>query len=142
MAEDRKTVSLRLRPATLVAVDQMAASTGKKRHDWLVDAVERGLDDGLVVDDAGNVEVQTRRDIGALVCAHPMGEALAALAYSLARSLDNGAGMATAAVSRELRATLIELAKYEGGSVDDDDAPDLSASALGDPEDPDETDTW
>jgi hypothetical protein len=35
--------------------------------------------------------------------------ALANLAVTLARSLDDGAGMATAAVARELRATLTEL---------------------------------
>lgn len=42
-----------------------------------------------------------------------MGEA----ALTLARALDEGAGLATAAVARELRATMTELAK---GTVRDD----------------------
>lgn len=65
--------------------------------------------------------------------AHPMGEALSEMALCLARSLDEGAGMATAAVNRELRANLVELARM---AVDDDD--DLEAqlsSPLRDPED-------
>lgn len=142
MAEDRKPVTLRLVKPLLKAVDEAALAAGRDRHAWLVDAIERGLD-GPVEADAGNVERKTRADVDALVTSHPMGEALAALAFSLARTLDNGAGMATAAVSRELRATLIEIAKYEQGSVDDDDgAPDLGASALGDSEDGDEADSW
>lgn len=48
--------------------------------------------------------------------------ALAALAVSLAQSLDEGAGMAAAAVARELRATLSELTAVEVKRDDDDDA--------------------
>jgi hypothetical protein len=59
-----------------------------------------------------------RKDVAALMTAHPMGEALAEMAYTLARTLDEGAGLATAAVNRELRANLVELAKM---GVDDDD---------------------
>ena len=66
----------------------------------------------------GPVERMVRKDVAALMTAHPMGEALAEMAYTLARSLDDGAGLATAAVSRELRANLVELAKM---GVDDDD---------------------
>lgn len=47
------------------------------------------------------------------------GEALATLALTLAAALDGGAGMATAAVARELRATLDKLT--ESSHVDDDD---------------------
>lgn len=70
----------------------------------------------------GPVETKVRQDVNALVSAHPMGEALAEMAFALARALDDGAGMATAAVNRELRANLIELARL---AVDDDD--DLEA---------------
>ncbi len=70
---------------------------------------------------AGPVERQVKRDIGALATAHPMGEALAAMSLNLARALDAGAGLATAAVNRELRANLLELSRL---AVDDND--DLS----------------
>ena len=40
-------------------------------------------------------------------------EALGRLALTLAKALDDGAGMATAAVSKELRATLAELTREE-----------------------------
>lgn len=81
----------------------------------------------------GPVETKVRQDVDALVSAHPMGEALAAMAFSLARALDEGAGMATAAVNRELRANLIELAS-QGVNDDDDLEADLSAP-LRNPED-------
>ena len=42
-------------------------------------------------------------------------EPLGQVALSLSRSLDEGAGMAAAAVARELRATLKELAPRDGG---------------------------
>jgi hypothetical protein len=66
-----------------------------------------------------------RSDIAALVTLHPMGEALAEMAITLARSLDEGAGLATAAVNRELRANLLELARM---AVDDDDDLDAALS--------------
>jgi hypothetical protein len=53
--------------------------------------------------------------------AHPMGEALAEMAFTLARTLDEGAGLAVAAVNRELRANLVELARL---GVNSDDALD------------------
>ena len=45
-------------------------------------------------------------------------DALARLAVTLAQTLDGDAGMATAAVSRELRATLADL-EGRGGDTDD-----------------------
>jgi hypothetical protein len=67
-----------------------------------------------------------------------MGEALAEMAFTLARALDDGAGLATAAVNRELRATLETLALFEAGGDDDLDdelsTPDVSSEVL-DPED-------
>ena len=42
------------------------------------------------------------------------------LAVTLAKALDGDAGMATAAISRELRATLSELEGRSNGDTDDD----------------------
>jgi hypothetical protein len=78
----------------------------------------------------GDVETKVRADVGALTTTHPMGEALAEMAFKLARTLDDGAGLAVAAVNRELRANLIELARL--GVGDDDDLGDaLSAPSPG-----------
>jgi hypothetical protein len=74
----------------------------------------------------GNVETKVRADVGALTTTHPMGEALAEMAFKLARTLDEGAGLAVAAVNRELRANLIELARL---GVEDDDDLDGALSA-------------
>lgn len=62
-----------------------------------------------------------------------MGEALAEMSLNLARTLDGGAGLATAAVNRELRANLLELARL---AIDDTDdlADDLSAPVRDAPE--------
>jgi hypothetical protein len=59
----------------------------------------------------------TLDDAAALSSAHV---ALVATALTLARKLDDGAGMATAAVARELRSTLDAILK--GAETDDDDA--------------------
>ena len=67
----------------------------------------------------GAVEKQVRKDVGDLITEHPMGEALAEVAFTLAKTLDEGAGLAVAAVSRELRANLVELARLEVPSDDD-----------------------
>lgn len=81
----------------------------------------------------GPVEVKVRGDIAALISTHPMGEALAEMSYTLARSLDAGAGLAIAAVNRELRANLVELARL--GVADDDDLDAaLSTPVRDDPE--------
>jgi hypothetical protein len=64
----------------------------------------------------GAIERTVRRDIDDLNSGHPLADALAEMAYKLARTLDEGAGLATAAVNRELRATIVELATFE---VDD-----------------------
>lgn len=75
----------------------------------------------------GSVETQVRRDVGALVSSHPMGEALAAMAFRLAAMLDDQdlQRMAAAGISRELRETLTELARLE---VEDDDDLDVELS--------------
>jgi hypothetical protein len=79
------------------------------------------------------VERKVRADLRALVTVHPMGEALAEMSLNLARTLDAGAGLATAAVNRELRANLMELTRL---AVDDDDtlADELSTPVRHDPE--------
>lgn len=78
----------------------------------------------------GDVETKVRQDVGALVTEHPMGEALAEMAFKLARTLDEGAGLATAAVNRELRANLVELARLEVTGDDDDFGDALSEPVL------------
>jgi hypothetical protein len=82
----------------------------------------------------GPVERKVRADLRALITAHPMGEALAAMSLNLAQALDAGAGLATAAVNRELRANLLELSRL---AVDDnDDLDDELSTPVRDPEDP------
>lgn len=74
----------------------------------------------------GPVERKVRADIAALVTAHPMGEAIAEMSYNLAHVLDEGAGLATAAVNRELRANLTELGRL---AVDDNDTLEAELSS-------------
>ena len=70
----------------------------------------------------GELEAVVRQDLQQLVSAHPLGESLEAMALELARTLDSGAGLAVAAVNRELRATLDALAGMgAGGDSDLDD---------------------
>jgi hypothetical protein len=59
-----------------------------------------------------------------------MGESLAEMSFNLARTLDQGAGLAVAAVNRELRANLVELAGMGAGGDGDLDA-ELSAPSGG-----------
>lgn len=61
--------------------------------------------------------------------AHPMGDAIAEMSFTLARTLDQGAGLAVAAVNRELRANLLELARL--GADDDDPFEDELSTAVG-----------
>ena len=66
----------------------------------------------------GPVETKVRADVEALVSAHPMGEALAAMSYALARGIDEGPEMMRAALNRELRLNLVELAGMGVGGDD------------------------
>lgn len=86
-------------------------------------------------EDLGPVETKVRQDVAALLSAHPMGEALAEMAYTLARTLDKGAGLAVAAVNRELRANLVELARMDAGGDDDDELAEFLSAPVRDPED-------
>lgn len=72
----------------------------------------------------GPTETAVRAEVAALNAAgeHPS-EALAQMAYHLARKLDTDAGLATAAVARELRATLAALTPVK----ETDDGDDLDA---------------
>lgn len=81
----------------------------------------------------GPVETKVRQDIGALVTEHPMGEALAEMSFALARGIDSGPEMMAAALNRELRANLTELAGMGVGD-DDDLGADLSAPVWDPPE--------
>jgi hypothetical protein len=61
-------------------------------------------------DGFGDVEARVRADIEALGDLDGVQPSLARVAYTLARALDSGTkGMATAAISRELRETLAAL---------------------------------
>ena len=71
-----------------------------------------------------------RADVETLMTAHPMGDAIAEMSYTLARTLDQGAGLAVAAVNRELRANLLELARL--GAEDDDPFEDELSTPVGD----------
>ena len=68
----------------------------------------------------GPIEQQVRADVEALVTAHPMGEALAEMAYKLAQVLDGEAkDLAVAGINKELRETLCELARLAESGDDD-----------------------
>lgn len=66
---------------------------------------------------AGPMEKAVRATLKALEVS-PVSDARARLAIVLAISLDGDAGMATAAISRELRATLAELESRDDGDTD------------------------
>ncbi|MCP2339178.1 hypothetical protein [Actinomadura rupiterrae] len=74
----------------------------------------------------GEVESAVSRTLAGLEEVSPLHEGLTALSRVLARKLDNDAGMATAAVARELRSTLEALADA-GGDGDSDALADLVA---------------
>lgn len=67
----------------------------------------------------GPLERTVRADIDALDLVGPLARSYAETAYNLARKLDGDAGMASAAVARELRETLKILAEAAG---DDDES--------------------
>ena len=67
-----------------------------------------------------SVESKVRADIDAMVSEHPMGEALAETALTLAKKLDgNIEDTSVSGIARELRSTLVELAKYAAATQDD-----------------------
>jgi hypothetical protein len=76
----------------------------------------------LSVEDAVRASLEVAPEI------RPGHGALVATALTLARKLDDGAGMATAAVAKELRATLDAILKE---ASDDDDGLDSFVNGLG-----------
>lgn len=67
----------------------------------------------------GPIEESTRLNVSALSTTHPMRDALSEVSYRLARTLDDGAKLMEAAVSKELRAVLAELAGLVEEGEDD-----------------------
>jgi hypothetical protein len=65
----------------------------------------------------GPLERAVRADLEALALVSPTARSMEELAFNLARKLDDGAGMATAAVAQQLRETLAQMAEEAG---DDD----------------------
>lgn len=75
-----------------------------------------------------SVEAAVRENLADAPQYSPAHVALIATAITLARKLDEGAGMATAAVAKELRATLDAILR---GADDDDDGLDNFVNGLG-----------
>lgn len=69
-----------------------------------------------------SVERAVREQLADAPTNHPAHHALVATAITLARKLDEGAGMATAAVAKELRATLDAILARPDTEDDDLDA--------------------
>ncbi|MCW6010328.1 helix-turn-helix transcriptional regulator [Micromonospora sp. CPCC 205371] len=93
---------------------------GEQRHLFGADVAVRP--------ECGPVEDATRRAAEQLGALDGHEAALMEGAYVLARALDAGAGMATAAVHKEYRATLAALWEDRAGDEDDDDDEDLGPS--------------
>lgn len=70
----------------------------------------------------GKVELAVARTLRDCERVNPAHEGLVATAAVLAQALDDGAGLATAAVARELRATLTALTETSRGEDDGFDA--------------------
>jgi hypothetical protein len=79
--------------------------------------------------EVGSIEVEVARALAALGEIPEFDRARGASAVALARVLDEGAGLATAGIAKELRATLAELeqAARERHGGDGDPAEDLDA---------------
>jgi len=69
-----------------------------------------------------SVEIEVRAQLADAPVVHPAHRALVATAITLARKLDEGAGMATAAVAKELRATLDAILSVPQDTEDELDA--------------------
>ena len=83
---------------------------------------------GVDAPEMGRVEAKVRADLEALTTTHPLGESLTEMSLNLARVLDAGAGLAVAAVNRELRANLDALAGM--GVAGDDDLDGLLSTPV------------
>jgi hypothetical protein len=65
------------------------------------------------------VESSVRDSLAHRLKGHPMGDALAESSYALARTLDGGTSLATAAVNGDLRANLMEIARLAVNGADE-----------------------
>ncbi len=83
-----------------------------------------GLPDQDHEPEIGDAEREIRAAVECLDLSGVFGRSLAEVAFNLARKLDRDAGMATAAVARELRETLKVLQEASG---DDDGTAELLA---------------
>lgn len=83
----------------------------------------------------GPVETKTRVDVAALGDSHPMGEALGEMAFALARRLDASRNLEAAesraigAITKELRACLVEISRLV--EPDDDGLEDELSTPTG-----------
>lgn len=127
-----RTVGVRVPVAAYEQLCAVAADQGMPAAAVARDLLVRALAGPHV--EAVGVEGEVRKDLDALITEHPMGEALAAMSLNLARVLDAGAGLAVAAVNRELRENLRELAEFEAGDDDDRSASGVPPSMVN-PED-------
>lgn len=91
-------------------VDETDEETGVVTTRWV-------LDDGTE-SEFGPVELKLRQEIGELKLAGQLSGTLVSAAYALARKLDRDAGMATAAVARELREYVKMIEGVAGDSED------------------------
>ncbi|GIH27625.1 hypothetical protein Aph01nite_59350 [Acrocarpospora phusangensis] len=79
-------------------------------------------------DDHGPVESAVRKDLAEIGLEAVMSDSYAEICFNLARKLDNGAGMAQAAVAKELRETLKAIEEAAGDNASSDLFARLAAS--------------
>jgi hypothetical protein len=128
----RKNVTVRLSEDAIAEIDAQAAAAGLSRQEFMLARLLADVE--LDAPEHGPVGRHTRRDIEALVCAHPMGESLGAVAENLADALDKCTDQMRPSIAKELKAVLVELSRYEMSGEDDDDF-DFGAPSVGDAED-------
>ncbi|MCX4468956.1 helix-turn-helix domain-containing protein [Micromonospora sp. NBC_01655] len=107
------------RGVTVDELVQLAAALDVSPRDLLGEYARLFGQDAPTAPIGGEVEAATRKAIEDLGDLDGIEEPLAAIALADARALDDGAGMATAAVSKELRAALTQL--WEGRDGEDED---------------------
>lgn len=67
----------------------------------------------------GPLESAVRRNLAEIGLETSLSESYAEICYNLARNLDNGAGMASAAIAKELRETLQTIEEAAGDGDDE-----------------------
>ncbi|WP_320069868.1 helix-turn-helix transcriptional regulator [Micromonospora sp. RTGN7] len=117
-----RNIEIGRRGVTVDELVQLAGALDVSPRDLLGEYVARFGPDApaaSAVPIGGEVEAATFKAIEALGDLDGIEAPLAAIALADARALDDGAGMATAAVSKELRAALTQL--WEGRDGEDED---------------------